>query len=158
MSTPVKPKSDRYDCSEKPHFHRVNVNPASRHTADCVIRAMALFLQWTWTDVMKDLMAYCIENGLMPNYKSGYGAYLTCQGFPWQKVSGKCTVKEFLEKYAKPGRTYLLSTSNHITCIRDGRINDTWDCSNRPVKFYWEKEDREVRKPFYEVTIQDNEQ
>ena len=76
----------------------------------------------------------------------------------WQKVSGKCTVKEFLEKYAKPGISYLLSTSNHMTCIKDGRINDTWDCSNRPVKFYWEKEDREVRKSFYEVTIQDNEQ
>ena len=55
MNTPVKHKSGRYDNTEKPHCHCVNVNPVRRHTVDCVIRAIALFLQWTWTDNWFDL-------------------------------------------------------------------------------------------------------
>ena len=147
------PIRDRYDSAEKEHFHFVNLNPAGRHTADCVIRAMASFFGWSWEEVMKDLCAFCIENGYVPNYKSGFGAYLICQGCKPEKTERKCSVKEFLENYAKPGYAYLVTASNHMTCIRDGKIIDTWDCSGRQVKLYWAIDCKEKRKPFYNVTI-----
>ena len=141
---------DRYDNKEKEHFHYINLNPVGRHTADCVIRAMAMFFNWTWTEMMKELCSFCCENGYMPNYKSGYKAYLICQGCPPKTPPEECTVKEFLEKYASNDNTYLVTCSNHMTCIKDGRINDTWDCSNRRVKNYWEIDTKTQRKRFYE--------
>ncbi|MBR0299460.1 MAG: hypothetical protein IJQ93_03975 [Bacteroidales bacterium] len=42
---------------------------------------------------------------------------------------------------------------NNKLFVRADLINDTWDCSNRAVKYYWEKKDNEAKKPFYEVTI-----
>lgn len=147
------PVRDRMDSAEKEHFHYVNLNPKGRHTADCVIRAMALFFGWEWTDMMKELCAFCTENGYVPNYKSGYGAYLICQGITVKKPEKKMTVKEFLDTVAKPGFLYLVATSNHMTCIKDGKINDTWDCSNRPVKHYWQKRNSDTRTKFYSVII-----
>lgn len=155
----AKRLKDRYDNTEKPHFHFVNPNPWRRSTADCVIRAMSLFLGWSWTDTLKDLSAYCINHGHMPNYYSGYKDYLVCQAFGGCKAPEKpCTVKEFLDNYTTKGTSYLVVISKHMTCIKDGRINDTWDCSNRKVQGYWEKPDSETRMPFYDVVINERQQ
>lgn len=140
---------DRYDNKEKPHFHYVNLNPVGRHTADCVIRAMAMFLDWSWQEVMMELCHFCCENGYIPNYKTGYNSYLICQGIPPQKVKTKLTVKEFLDLIADNDKDYLLVTSNHMTCIKDGRINDTWDCSGRQVKMFWVKDKKQETRKFY---------
>lgn len=144
---------DRYDNTEKPHFHCINNNPVGRHTGDCVVRAMASFLGWTWRQLYADLYAYGIENGMIPNYCSEYHNYLLCQGFGRKKPKKTCTVKEFLEQYTEPDKTYLVEVQGHLTCITGGQINDSWDCSNRKVKLYWERKDTETRKPFYRVEI-----
>ena len=156
MSAPKKKIRDRFDATEKPYFFPVNNNPIGRNTADCVIRGMAAFLDWSWKQTFRDLCAFCEEHGYMPNYVSGYRAYLICQGFGGAKKPQKpCTVKEFLDQYAKPDTSYLLFTSTHMTCIRDKRIFDSWDCSQRKVQGYWEKTPLDTRKPLYDSSRED---
>lgn len=58
----------------------------------------------------------------------------------YEKVYYKCmncnmTLKEFARKYNKG--IYLVTMKNHITCVIDGEVYDTWDCSSKNIWCAW---------------------
>lgn len=121
-------------------FH--NENPkGSLRAADCVIRAIAKATKQDWETVFTDLAKIALEIKDVPNSKPVYKQYLTEQGYPMQKQpkksdNTKYTVEEFAKKYNQG--TYIISLSNHLTVIIDGKIYDTWNCSSKSVGNYWE--------------------
>ena len=55
-----------------------------------------------------------------------------------RKLDGKrYTVSEFCDEIAKPNMTYIISVANHLTCVRDKALVDTWNCGHKSVGNYW---------------------
>jgi hypothetical protein len=77
-------------------------------------------------------------------YRKIYEAYLNSIGWKWVAVMGigtDCTMH--VRKDELPQGTLILRLSKHLTCVKDGILVDTYDCSrggNRAVYGYYVKE------------------
>ena len=58
--------------------------------------------------------------------------------------NSKYTGKEFcldIQGSPNPNKKYIATIGrHHIVAIVDGKINDTWDCSNKCIGNYWTRE------------------
>lgn len=118
-----------------------NPNPKSLLTNDCVVRAFAYFFGVTWQKAFRDLIEWCIENGVVKfNYRSIYNEYLRQKDYLRHRAPRKgMTVAEFRDDFAELGVVYIVSIKRHLTIIHDKILYDTWDCSNEIVDGYWER-------------------
>lgn len=122
-------------------FVYYNPNPKGLHTGDCVVRALAFFFGLSWEGAFLDIISWCIEGGVVDfNRRSIYNRYLAAKGFPRHRAPARgMTVREFCERFAKPGMTYIVSMHRHLTIV-SGRVNcDIGDCSMKIVDGYWER-------------------
>lgn len=79
------------------------------------------------------LSDYARERGLMISSVESIEEYLDDH---YEKVcEDYMTVGEFA--YYNPRGTYLVTMKNHITCIVDGYIVDTFDCSDKLMYCAW---------------------
>lgn len=121
-------------------FRYYNCNPKGRRVDDCVIRAISLAENKTWEETYDELSYYAKQEGILLNDVTFVDKYLENK---YKDECYKCngsraTVKEFLIK-SRTG-TYLIAMQGHITCVKDGIIYDTWDCSNKRIWKVWEIE------------------
>lgn len=120
-----------------------NVNPLNKRTGDCAYRALSFFLGITWIKAVFELVIYATNRGMVNfNYVSNITAYLRDKNFERKKPQKNTTVNIFIRQYAKPGKAYLLAIERprHLTVIdTEKELVDTWDCSDKIVKYYWER-------------------
>lgn len=115
----------------------VNLNPLSDIELDCVCRAITNVTGRDYYDIEKKLceiaslfeceqLCVCCYKFLL-DYVFGFKRIEEYQGRP---------IKEFLEdvRYG----TYLVRIEGHLSCIRNGYIEDTWDCSNWKIDIIWQ--------------------
>ena len=120
-------------------FH--NANPLGLLRAmDCVYRALATALDREWDDIYYNLTAMGAELKNAPNADAVFNKYLQDCGYPKQPQprfpnGKKYTVEQFAKAYNYG--SYVVSVANHLTCVKDGKILDTWDCSQKTVGNYW---------------------
>ena len=95
---------------------------------DCVIRAIAHGTGMDYKVVYEELFALAMSEGNMPNNPKLWEKYLKSLGWtknsPMKNGRGR---KLRLTNYPKQG-TYIVRTSGHLTCIKDGVLLDSWDC------------------------------
>ena len=121
-------------------FH--NENPkGSLRSGDCVIRAIAKATDKHWDEVFTELARIGLEIKDTISSKPVYDQYLQELGYPMQKQprksdNTKYTAAEFAKKFKRG--SYVISLANHLSAIVDGRIYDTWNCSEKSVGNYWE--------------------
>ena len=48
------------------------------------------------------------------------------------------TINEFLKHHSRG--VYIIRIDRHLTCAIDGKIYDTWDCSDEIIDIIWTKE------------------
>lgn len=112
-------------------FHYYNANPFGRKVDDCTIRAISLATGKTWDETYLELAEFSRKQGITLSEVSFINDYLGeryerfCPPFQTE------TVKDFLELGLSG--TWLVTMSGHITCIIDGIIYDTFDCSDRYI-------------------------
>lgn len=109
-------------------------------TNDCVIRAISHATGLDYMKVFKDLCNLAVEIGHLPNNERTYEVYLSSLG--WSKRSPmKCTKgrKLRLKNYKEDG-TYIVKTTSHLTCVKDGILYDSWDCRRWSANSYFSKE------------------
>lgn len=127
-------------------FKLVNVNPKGHKTGDCSTRAIVGTLGISYEEALD----------LQCKYAKKFCYGITC------KETTERVLKEFgyvkMKQPRKPnGRKYsvnemdlvltkkqmeegvLLSVANHDTCIKNGMIEDLWDCGNKKVGNYYVK-------------------
>lgn len=79
--------------------------------------------------------------GDMPSANAVWGAYLRRKGYTRHMVLDTCpdcyTVGDFATEH--PQGTYILALSNHVVCIQDGVIYDSWDSSGEIPLYFWYK-------------------
>ena len=123
-------------------YKEVNVNPMKKRVGDCVIRAIANAEDKPWIEVFDALTKIARENYSVPNWKDTYEAYLS--KYPTVPVkyeyNGKkyrLTPSDFYGHAILKKGNYVVREANHVTCVKDGVCEDTWDCSHRAAYKIW---------------------
>ena len=125
------------------YFTYYNANPKNRITGDCTIRALSLFLEKDYYTVYKELYDTSLKTGYMLNEKNCYELYLKEMGIekqkqPRQADNTKYTGKEFIRDITEDNKRYFAKIGgHHVTVIKDRKIIDIWDCSNKSIGNYW---------------------
>lgn len=136
-------RQDRYPNTRWFTFY--NANPRNKYTGDCVIRAISTATGLSWERVLKDLMTFGIRRGLMPDDTKVYSDYLESLGFykcpqPRKSDNTKYTGKDFCQLLAREDKVYVAHLGgNHIVCIKDKKVLDTWDSTDGCIGNYWTK-------------------
>lgn len=120
-----------------PNFVYYNVNPNNQRINDCVTRAIKLASGLDYSTIRRKLF----HTAKLLNCTK---LCWTCYMFLIQEVLGyratncdNMTVGEFA--FLHPHGTYLIRIPNHLTCLIDGQIHDTWDCLDKPCTIAWKK-------------------
>lgn len=123
-------------------FHFYNANPKNSLSAnDCVFRAISTAQRKTWEETYLEICQVGLRLMDAPTSKKVIETYLKEQGYVMQKQlrkanNTKFTVEEFAAKFNVGA--YVLSLTGHLTCVVNGKILDTWNCSDMSVGNYWE--------------------
>jgi len=116
-----------------------NPNPIGSYVGDCVVRALSIALNDSWSNTYLNL---CLE-GLrlcdMPSSNRVWGEYLKNKGYHRFIIPDTCpncyTVRDFTEDHKKG--TYILGTGTHVVAVIDGNYLDTWDSGDEVPVMYW---------------------
>lgn len=114
-----------------------NNNPWKRSVNDCVIRAISLAENKSWNKVYDELSYLAKDEAIILDDVTFVDNYLDKR---YKRICYKCngerlTIKEFIKSHSKG--TYLVSMQGHITCIINGILFDTWNCSNKKIWSVW---------------------
>ena len=117
----------------------------AKNVGDCVCRAIAIATNTDYKVIYNLLKDY--NHGETPRngvYKEVYKKLLADLGWSWVPCCGRGVKKSnvHLCPTELPDGVVLCRVSGHLTCVIDGVINDTYDCSRnetRKVYGYWIK-------------------
>ena len=122
------------DGGRSKYFHAKNVG-------DCVCRAIAIATNNDYKEVYDTIRRITKENprnGLSKNAVKKVCAYYGGVWVATMTIGSGCKVH--LADGELPNGRLVCNLSGHVTCILDGIINDTYDCSRegtRCVYGYW---------------------
>lgn len=131
------------------NFEKVNVNPKGRKTGDCSTRALANVLNISWEEALELQCEEALKCYYDPTSKQVIEKVLA--RFGWYKMSQPTRVDLFSGRKSKyqvgemdsilsPEQMregVLVTIANHHTCIKDGVVQDTWDCRRKSVGNYY---------------------
>ena len=126
---------------ETSYYHFVNENPRDLRAGDCVVRAIVTASGKSWEEVFDGLCEIGRKKKMMPNQKEVYDAYLKSIGFvkrPSMRKSDNTRYRGY--EFTKVVKNCIFkSGAHHLSCIKDGKIHDIWNCGSGSVGNYWEK-------------------
>lgn len=118
-------------------FVYFNNNPWKRSVNDCVIRAISLAENKSWDKVYDELSYLAKDEAILLDDVTFVDNYLDKR---YKRVYYKCNGERIsIEEFAKTHKygKYLITMQNHITCLINGTIFDTWNCSNKKIWNVW---------------------
>ena len=146
---------------ESAELVRYNANSAGNRTGDCVKRAISTAFNRSYTEVSKDLRAKMSELSqtrwdIRPVYERVIRDY---GGSSYIAVPDQITLNEFVDTKIPEG-TFLVLTgnknrSNHIVCVIDGEVYDTWDSLNQIVHGVYNVSSARSERTRSSIDIQD---
>tara|TARA_R110000782_G_C14472014_1_gene374822 strand:- start:73 stop:462 length:390 start_codon:yes stop_codon:yes gene_type:complete len=103
---------------------------------DCVVRALAIATKEDYQNVRNELWKISQKNGDMPNGKLTTNEFLINKGFiKEKKIKGYC-----LGQYpVSEKEVYIVNLANHMVCLDQGLVRDTWDCRRKYPYNTWRK-------------------
>lgn len=105
---------------------------------DCVYRAISIATGKDWLTVYDELTALGRELLAPPNGKLTYATYLDRIADRLEvKTAGKRPTGKSIARL-DPSKTYVVRMANHLACIKDGKIRDTWNCGDKSAYIVWE--------------------
>lgn len=127
-------------------FQYVNVNPKGRKTGDCSTRALVGVLGITYEQALKMQCQEAIKSCYGITDKQVIERVLKKFGFvkmkqPRKEDGKKYTVGELDEILTKKQieEGALVTVARHHTCIKNGCVQDIWDCRGKTVGNYYVK-------------------
>lgn len=127
-------------------FLKVNYNPKGRKTGDCSTRAIANLLHISWEEALKLQYDMSIETKYDLTSREVMEKVLAKFGYakfkqPRKADNTKYRIREFdkvlSDKKMKNG--VIVNVANHYTVVRNGCLEDTWDCGGKSGGNYYAK-------------------
>ncbi len=120
-------------------YEFTNPHPKGIKTSDCVVRAVALAFDKDYLEARRELNKAKRESKF-DSYKDTKFIYDYLKEYERLIIAverGKPRMKadEFVWKYGKG--TYIVKMAKHIACIKDGKLLDTWDSSEKTIYTAW---------------------
>lgn len=118
-------------------FQYYNANPLGKNEEDCVCRAISTILSEDYNVIKKklhliaelfdcdELCMCCYQHLLDKVY--GLKKMNYCKGM---------SIKKFLHTF--PKGKFLIRVNGHLTCAKNGKVFDTWDCTKEIIDVVWE--------------------
>lgn len=141
-----------------------NANDRGSNVGDCVKRSMSLAFDLPYAEISKLLNQKTreISYGTIPwNSERIYPKVIEDLGGPshptrkpeYRDKNNGVTLEQFVDESADPNGIYLVLTSkkpgeaaNHIVCVRQGVIYDSWDSRDQYVSGYYKIERNSVKE------------
>lgn len=119
-------------------FVESNPHPDGRNVDDCVKRAFVHALGWSYREVQIQLNRIKRElKASSYNSNEVWKEAVKRFGFDYVKINqpkkGEPRMNGHRFCVEHPEGTYILNMANHLTCCKDGKIYDTWDCRDKAV-------------------------
>lgn len=110
-----------------------NANPLGRKVSDCAVRAISLATEQTWDDTYIMLSEYGRRQGITFSEVEFINDFLSerYERYCPPRKTEMETVGDFVNLNL-PGR-WLITMRGHITCVIDGILYDTFDCSDNYI-------------------------
>lgn len=130
-------------------FEKVNVNPKGRKTGDCSTRALANVLNISWEEALELQCEEALKCYYDPTSKQVIEKVLERFGYVKMKqptkvdlFSGRKSKYQVgdMDSILSPTQMregVLVTIANHHTCIKEGVVQDTWDCRRKSVGNYY---------------------
>lgn len=122
-----------------------NANPKGKKVGDCVMRALAALPGQDWYKVYDELCVIGRRLCCAPTNDESWDTWLKEHGYVRCKMPRKedrslYMLREFVRSsLIKDDESVIVSVSGHLTCIRDRKILDTWNCAGYKVRRYYRK-------------------
>ena len=120
-----------------------NPNPVGRFVKDCMPRALSKALDIDWDTASVLLCNAAIKMGTVECSNEVLAVVLRQHGFYRGAIDNTCpdcyTAEDFCNEHFKG--TYILGFGDHVCCVKDGTIFDSWDSSLELPIYYWYKKD-----------------
>jgi hypothetical protein len=115
-----------------------NAHPKGLLVGDCVKRAISKAANMDYMEVQRELNRYKKVTGAK-SYNSDYNPHKYVENvlhgvkmsFPAKPGKKRMTPEQFCKDY--PRGHYILNMAGHWSCIVNGVLYDTWDCSSKCV-------------------------
>lgn len=126
-------------------FTYYNANPKGKSTGDCVIRALSALPDQNWYKIFDELYHIARERVCTPTCDEAWDQWLKDHGYVRcrmpRRANGKLyMLREFVASdFIKDNESVIVSVSGHLTCVRDRKILDTWNCAGYKVRRYYKK-------------------
>lgn len=111
-----------------------NANANGNFVNDCVIRAISVAENKSWSDMYDELSRIAKRHGILLDDVNFVEPLLDYRYDRIKTFHGE-TVGDFVEDHSNG--TFLITMPNHITVLKDGSIYDTFDCRNRVLRNAW---------------------
>ena len=137
---------------ERSYFKYYNAHPEGKRVNDCVKRAITLVAQMDYHQVQLELNRYKKVTGAK-YFNSDHNPHKYCENvlhmaklsFPAVAGEERMNGKRFTQEY--PYGRYILNMAGHWSACVNGKIYDTWDCSDKCVyTAYQMLEPEEIKK------------
>lgn len=119
-----------------------NENPDNKRVGDCVVRAISSLTGQDWETTFLGLTLVALEDHDMPSSNAVWGKYLRRRGYTRHALPDTCpdcfTVGDFANMYQSG--TFMVACDGHVVAVKDGEILDTYDSSDIPAIYFWQKE------------------
>ena len=127
------------------YYEYYNPNPTARfkkdgtpmnwHKGDCTVRAFSKALNQSWSKTYEELCAVGAKIFDMPGNDNTVEAYGKQKGMVKKSLPEYMTLYEFARTH---NGVYVCKLRNHIVCVRNNKIYDTWNCGEYMLKTYYE--------------------
>ncbi len=107
---------------------------------DCVVRAIAHALDQDYKHTFQDLINISWEMLDMPNSWTVAEEYLKRQGWVKNKPMRNSRNRKLKVVQFPTYGTFIIMTTGHMTCVKDGQLLDSWNCGKSSANSYYTKE------------------
>jgi len=123
-------------------FIQYNHNPSKQKVGDCAIRAISFATDRDWGTIAKQLYEYGFANNWPQTDIKTVELFLKkFENIDVKYVDIDGSKKRFKVKdIAILKGTYIIRIAGHITVVRENKIYDTWDCSEKSAYKIWRVE------------------
>ena len=125
-------------------YNNYNCNPKGRKTGDCSTRAIATTLNISWEEALQEQVKWSLKTCYDTTSKQVVEKVLEEWGYVKMKQPRKLNGKKYevreLDEILTPEQLkegVLVTIANHHTCIKEGMIQDIWDCGRKSVGNYY---------------------